>query len=186
MKRAVVLMANGTEECEALIAANILKRAGIRVATASVNYTKTIRSSNGTKIITDIKVNKIDFTKVDMIVLPGGMPGTKNLYRKKIVHNILYHFHGRNKYIAAICAAPSILGALGLLKNKKATCYPGFEKYLKGAQIRHKHVVTDGNIITGSGLGNAIPFSLELVRQLKGGLAAYTVAKKIGFQYKEK
>lgn len=110
MKKAVILMANGTEECEALIAEDLLRRAGIRVATASIGFTRAIRSSNNVKIVTDIKAKKIDYNKIDLLILPGGMPGTKNLYRSKLVKGVVAQFNATNKFIGAICAAPSILG----------------------------------------------------------------------------
>lgn len=181
MKRAVVFFAYGTEECEALITVDILRRAGIRVATASTTWRKTVRSSSKVKIVTDIKAKKIDYSKVDILVLPGGMPGTKNLMRNKIIRNVVTAFNGANKTIAAICAAPSILGKLGCLQGRNATCYPGFESYLKGANFINEHVVVDKNIITGSGLGNAIPFALEIVRQVNGNRSANKVANSIGF-----
>lgn len=181
MKNVVLFLADGTEECEALITVDILRRAGIKVTTASVMRRRAIKSSSGIKIDADQKAKDINFNKVDMIVLPGGMPGTKYLEKSKIVRGTVLAFNEAGKRIAAICAAPSVLGELGVLEGKNAICYPGFEKQLKGANISDIDPVTDGKITTASGLGHAIDFALELVRVLKNKKSADKVAKDIGY-----
>ena len=119
--------------------------------------------------------------KADLLFLPGGMPGTKNLMACKPLCDALVQADAAGKRLAAICAAPSILGQLGLLKDKKATCYPGFEERLFGAKVSPKGVVTDGNITTATGMGVATRFGLELVRLLRGAEAADRIASGIRF-----
>lgn len=181
MPHAIIFFADGFEECEGLIVVDLLRRAGIKVTTASVNGKETVVSSHKVEIRVDTQAEKADYDSADIIVLPGGMPGTKNLAVNRIVSEQCRNF-AREKYVAAICAAPSVLGSLGLLKGKKATCYPSFERMLEGAFPTYEDVTVDGNIITGRALGAAIPFGLEIITALLGADASRNVAEQICLQ----
>lgn len=183
MKRACVFMANGTEECEALLTVDILRRAGVEVVTASVNQQPEILSSHNVRMDTDALAADIHAEDFDLIMLPGGMPGTLNLKGNEFVKAICQQAAASGKLVAAICAAPSALAAFGLLEGKKATAYPSFTDQLAGATVVREPVVEDGDIITGWGLGASIPFSLALVRRLCGADAAETVRQTIGYPY---
>ena len=182
MKKVIVFFADGFEECEGLIVVDILRRAGIEVTTASVNGTLTVVSSHGIKLFADTLAENADFESADMIVLPGGMPGTKNLAESDLVRRQCLIFAER-KMAAAICAAPSVLADLGILKGKNATCFPGFEAHLinGGASVSAAGVVSDGNIITGQALGSAIPFALELVEKLTDQKTADRISTSIHY-----
>ena len=161
-----VFLANGFEETEAIAPIDILRRSEVEVVTVGIGG-GTITGSHGIEITPDIIDSDVILSdKVDMIVLPGGMPGTLNMAGNKILCDALKKQAESGKRVAAICAAPSVLGGLGLLKGKKATCYPGFEDKLLGADYTHEGVVTDGCITTARGLGYALDLGLELVRLL--------------------
>ena len=159
-----VLLADGFEEIEGLAVVDILRRAGLQVQTVGVTG-KTVVGSHQMPILTDVSIEETA-DDCQVLVLPGGMPGTKNLEESDAVQNLLDRVSERNGLIAAICAAPSVLGHRHMLEGKTATCYPGFEKDLYGANVTANLVEHDGNIITGKGPGAAIPFALELVRTL--------------------
>lgn len=168
MKKVALFLANGFEEIEALGTADILRRAQIDVVTVSITNDKTVKGAHNIKVEADNTFSNIDFTDFDMLILPGGMPGAKNLNEHIELKNLLTEFNSKQKFIAAICAAPMVLGGLGLLKNKRATCYPGFEPELIGATITGENVVVDENIITGKGPGLVFDFGLRIVEQLLG------------------
>lgn len=182
MKKVIVFFADGFEECEGLIIVDILRRAGIETVTASVSGKLSVVSSHNVCVTADVLAEDADYSSADMIVLPGGMPGTLNLAQNKLVTDQCRSF-AENKAVAAICAAPSVLSGLGLLEKKPAACYPTFtEKLLAdGAVPSGEGVTVSGNIITGRALGSAIPFSLELVRQLSGPETAERVKTAICF-----
>ena len=163
-----VFLANGFEEIEALAPTDILRRAKLEVKTVGVNAEKII-SSHGVTVTPDITCDQISLDDdLDMVVLPGGMPGTLNLEANEQVQKAVDFCAENDRFIAAICAAPSILGHKGLLKGKKAVCFPGFEKDLEGAQIVDKLAVVDGKIITAKGAGACIEFGLTLAKLLSG------------------
>lgn len=166
-----VFLANGFEEVEALAVVDILRRAGVEVATVGVGCTTPV-GAHGITVCTDIGENELNLDTIDGVVLPGGMPGTTNLEASAMVQDAVSYAAQRGLLLAAICAAPSILGHGGYLRNKKATCYPGFEQELTGAMVCDGGVVTDGTIITASGAGVAVEFALELVRYLVSAEAA--------------
>ena len=176
MSRAVVFMADGLEECEGLLVVDILRRAGTEVTMASVNGTGQVFSSHGITILTDTTAEEADYEQADIVILPGGKKGTENLAASDFVKQKCREF-AAGKKVAAICAAPSILASLGLLDGRKATVHPGFEDRMNGCELTHTHVAVDGNITTGQALGAAIPFALELARQLEGEKAAEKIAK---------
>ncbi|MBS5480107.1 MAG: DJ-1/PfpI family protein [Clostridiales bacterium] len=162
-----VFLAEGFEEIEALATVDVLRRAELPVQTVGVGG-DWICGSHGMRIQTDIREEDVELAKAQVIVLPGGMPGTRNLEASADVQRALDYMTENDRYIAAICAAPSILGHRGQLNGKRATCFPGFEKDCSGAVIFDEPAVADGRIITGKGAGAAIDFALTIVEQLKG------------------
>ncbi len=165
MKKVILFFATGTEECEALLVVDLLRRAGAKVTIAAVNDdgSNHVTSSHDITILADANASAIDYQDADMIVLPGGMPGTTNLAENEVVIAAIRSFMAAEKPLAAICAAPSILGALGLLDGRTATAHAAFQDKLNGACVKDAEVVVDKNLITSFGLGGAIPFALTLV-----------------------
>lgn len=161
-------LATGFEEVEALTAADLLRRAGIGAQLVSLTGEKTVAGAHGLKIVADLLFEDGDYGSCEMIVLPGGMPGTNELAAHRGLCDKIREFDRDKKPIGAICAAPMVLGKLGILKGKKATIYPGMEEYLGGASHGQGKVVTDGNIITSMGPGTAMDFALALVEKLCG------------------
>ncbi|MGE5632030.1 MAG: DJ-1 family glyoxalase III [Caulobacteraceae bacterium] len=168
MKNVNLYLAEGFEEIEAVTVADVLRRADIGVSMVSVTGRKEVKGAHGIIITADELFEKFDNHTADMIILPGGMPGTRNLGSHAGLKALIMDFAGKNKPIAAICAAPSVIGKLGLYKNKKAACYPGFEDTLEGAILGDDIVVRDENLITSKGPGTAIYFALNLVEFLAG------------------
>jgi len=160
-----VFLADGFEEIEALAVVDILRRADLTVQTVGIGG-KDVRGAHGIVVKADIDETIPLESDFDAIVLPGGMPGTRNLENSSVVQAAIKMALGNNALIAAICAAPSILGHLGLLSGKRAVCYPGFEEALIGAEITDDLTAIDGRFITGKGPGAAIPFALEMVKVL--------------------
>lgn len=174
-----VFMADGFEEIEGLTVVDILRRARTEVRTVSVMGRKEIHGSHGIELLADALFEETDFSDAELLVLPGGLKGTQNLGAHEGLKKLLLEADRKKTGIAAICAAPSILGDLGLLSGKKAVCYPGFEERLTGAETLTVGAVTDGHITTGRGMGKAIEFSLELVRRLCGQEKADDIARSI-------
>jgi len=162
-----VHFAEGFEEIEAVAIVDVLRRGGIETKSVSVTGNLTVCGSHGISICTDILFEDVDYGDCEMIVLPGGMPGTTNLLAHEGLTSHIISFAKNKKYLAAICAAPMVFGKLGLLESKKATIYPGMEENLIGAMAQSDRVVIDGNIITSKGPGTALEFSLALVSILK-------------------
>lgn len=179
MKKAVLFLAEGFEEVEALTPVDVLRRAGIMVTTVSISNELNVTGAHQITVTADALFNDIEYKSADILVLPGGIPGATNLYNHKDLRTLLQDFARENKLIAAICAAPMILGELGLLKGKIVTCYPGFESHLKGANVTTQSVVTDENIITGKGVGVAMAFSLRLVEILTDEQTAKDLSVKM-------
>lgn len=168
-----VLLADGFEEVEALCPVDLMRRGGIDVTTVSINKTNTVIGSHNIPVEADTNIrtvlrDSLIADHIEALVLPGGMPGTTNLDADENVDKMIAIASITDSWIAAICAAPMILGKRGLLDGKKATCYPGFEEYLLGAQLSEKKVAVDGRIITAKAAGCAVDFGLELVQHLKG------------------
>ncbi len=156
-------LANGFEEIEAITIIDILRRAEKEVITVGIGD-NIIIGAHGMVVVADMQDNMIELDdKLEMIFLPGGMPGTLNLERSAVVQSAIDYCVENDKYIAAICAAPSILGHKGILDGKKACCYPGFEQELKGADVNYDAVNADGKIVTSRGAGTAIKLALKLV-----------------------
>lgn len=182
MSKVYVFMADGTEEVEALTVIDLLRRAKVDVVTVSVMEEKKIISSHNIGIEADELYGQSDYMDGDMIVLPGGMPGTTHLKNHEGLRKVLFFYRDAGKYLAAICAAPSVYGWNGMLEGKKAICYPGFEEELTGAIIANDGVVTDGQFITSKGLGTAIDFSLELITLLVNKETADNIAKAVQYR----
>ena len=173
-----VFLADGFEEIEALTPVDIMRRAGIDTVTVGVTG-KTVTGSHGIKVESDIFIDEAVSDGLEMVVLPGGLPGADNLRANDRVRELTLTVSENGGFISAICAAPRVLGELGLLKGKKAICYPGFEEYLEGAEIADSRVVRDGNVITGIGMGASTQFALELVKALKGSAVSDKIAEGI-------
>ena len=169
-----VFLANGFEEIEALTPVDILRRAELEVRTVGVGG-KTVTGSHGITVTADIEEKDVTTDDMEMMILPGGMPGTLNLEKSPIVTACAEYCARNEIYLAAICAAPSILGHLGILDGREAICFPGFENELKGAKLSEKHVCVDGSVITAKGMGVATQFGLTLA----GLMAGKDVADKI-------
>ena len=185
-----VFLAEGFEEVEALTAVDVLRRAGVEVKSVLVpaddcgacrnsaagggsesfsgDGCKSVSGAHGISVNADICFDEADFDACEMIVLPGGMPGTLNLAKHEGLAEQVRRFAESEKYLAAICAAPMIPGEMGLLDGKMATIYPGMEEHLKGALLMKNRVVVDGNIVTSKGPGTAMEFAVELAAILKG------------------
>jgi len=179
MSKVCVFFGTGFEEIEGLTVVDILRRQGIETDMVSVMEDKVVTGSHQIPIVTDRLIDEVDFDSVDMLVLPGGLAGTKNLEKCDKLMEQVDAFVKAEKAVCAICAAPSILGHRGHLKGKKAIVYPGFEEQLTGAEIVYEPAVRDGNIITGRGMGCAIEFALKIVEYLADEEAARAMAKKI-------
>jgi protein deglycase len=168
MKKILIHLANGFEEIEAITPVDVLRRAGCEVVTISVSGKREVIGAHGITVLADKLFAESDYDHADMILLPGGQPGSDNLNRHEGLKKQIIAFHMQGKLVAAICAAPLVLGSTGILKGKKATCYPGVESRLTGATFTGNAVEVDGNIITGRGPGLAMVFSLALVEKLVG------------------
>lgn len=173
--------ADGFEEIEGLTVVDLLRRAEIEIETVSITDKTEVTSSHNITVKTDKIFSEINIEKADVLFLPGGVPGTPNLAAHEGLVQALKAFNQSGKRIAAICAAPSILGELGMLHGKKATCYPGYEDKLLGAEYVREKAVTDGNITTARGMGAAIDFGLELIRILVSREKADEIAEAIQF-----
>ena len=177
MSKVNVFFATGYEEVEALTVVDILRRAGIETDMISVTGDKAVTSSHGVTVQMDKLFEAAD--EADMLVLPGGMPGTTNLLAHDGLTAMIKDYYSQGKYIAAICAAPTVFGKLGLLKDRRATCYPGMSDELFCEEALEDAVVMDGKIITSRGLGTAIDFSLAIVTALLDDTVANELAEKI-------
>ncbi len=174
-----VLLANGFEEVEALAPVDLLRRAGVTVQTLSIEETATVTGARQIPVVADGMLAELNFEEMEMLVLPGGYPGYENLFNSKAVCELLKKAFAAGKEIAAICGAPAVPGRLGLLKGYKATCYPGMENELAGAEFIAEKVVCDRNLITSRGAGTALDFALALVAKLVSAEKAEELRKGI-------
>lgn len=179
MNKVFIFLADGFEEIEAIAPIDILRRAQLDVTTVSISERREVIGAHGVKVLADKLFSETTFGADAYFVLPGGYDGMLNLSAHAGVNELLQQQHIAGKKLAAICASPSILGKLGILKGKKAICYPGFEDNLTGALLSEQPVVEDGNVITGKGPGVAIPFALKIVETLKGGEVAQQIAEAL-------
>ena len=174
----LILLADGFEEIEALTPLDMLRRAGLDARTVGIT-SKIAVGSHGIPVVCDLSPEEVDLSEVTTAIFPGGMPGSLNLDASPFTDKIIAAVNKNGGRIAAICAAPLILGRRGLLEGKRAICYPGFENELRGALIAREPVVTDGNITTAKGMGVALEFSKELVRLICGEEKARSLAEAI-------
>ena len=174
-----LFLAEGFEETEAVATIDILRRGGLEVITVSVTGRNIVTGAHGIAVVADRLFDETDFSDGEMLVLPGGNPGTENLGEHDGLRALLLHYYNAGKRIAAICAAPSILGELKLLEGKQATVYPGCENALKGATIVDAPVVKDGMIITAKGPGSAFDFGLAIVNELVGPEKVETISNAL-------
>ncbi len=183
MAQVYLFLANGFEEIEALTPVDLLRRAGIEIQTVSITAEQRVTGSHGITVEADLTLEEADFDQAQVLVLPGGLPGTTNLGGCPVLTEELKRFAAdKTRKVAAICAAPSVLGELGILKGKRAICFPGWEEKLEGAQVQAgAKAVIDGNVITSRGMGTAVEFSLALVQELKDRETAEKLAASIQF-----
>lgn len=174
-----VFFAEGYEEIEALTVVDLLRRANIPVQMVSITENRQVTGSHGISVQMDALLEEINFDEIEMIVLPGGMPGTLNLKACEPLVKQIKAFHDDKKPIAAICAAPTILGHLGLLSGQPACCYPGMEEGLDGAFVSKEAVTKAEGILTSRGMGTAIDFGLAIIAHFQGERAACEMAEKI-------
>ena len=174
-----MLLGTGFEETEAIAPLDLLRRAGVEVLTVGING-KAVRGSHKIVVEADITIGEMDLTNMEMIIIPGGLGGVASLRASEAALAALRFGWENGKYVAAICAGPTILADLGITDGLRATCYPGHEKFMGSAKMQENAaVVTDGKLITGTSAGCAIPFGLALVEALKGKEAAEAVKKQI-------
>ena len=173
-----MLLGTGFEETEAIAPLDLLRRAGVSVATVGING-KIIKGSHGIGVEADIELGEMDLTNLDAIILPGGLGGVASIKASEAALDAVRFAWENGKYVAAICAGPTILASLGITDGKNATCYPGCESQMGTANMVNAAAVTDGKVITGTSAGCAIPFGLALITALKGQDAADAIAKQI-------
>lgn len=174
--RVYVCLATGFEDMEALGTLDVLRRAGVDARTVSMTGDVMVTTAHGVTVKCDELFEEADFDAAEMVVLPGGLPGATNLDAHEGLAAVLRGFSAKGKWVAAICAAPMVLGHLGLLDGRRATCYPGFESHLHGAATAGSPVEVDGRVVTGKGPGFTFDFALTLVAQLCGRAKADEVA----------
>ncbi len=178
-EKVAIFLADGCEEIEALTVVDLLFRAGIPITSVSITGSRDVISSHNVHIVADTTIDEINFEDYDMLVLPGGLPGTTHLGEcGKLTDAILAQYNA-GKEVAAICAAPTVLAKLGILEGKQATCFPAQEGAMMGAVLTHAPATVDGNIITGRGMGCSIPFALTIIEHYLGKEAADAMAERI-------
>ena len=177
-----ILLAEGFEEIEAITPADVLRRADFNVYLVSINDNKTVKGAHGIAVECDMMLEDMETNSALMLILPGGA-GTLKLKNNHLVIDTIRKFADEDKWIGAICAAPMILGEIGLLHSKKATCYLGYEQHLLNAEFIETPAITDGKIITGRSASTALAFSLEIVKQLSGQDKADELMKKMVMPY---
>lgn len=178
MKESFVFLAAGFEEIEALTVIDVLRRAGMNVLTVSITSALQVKGAHGVTVTADVLFDNTMFSEPDWLILPGGMPGATNLYEFGPLQGLLKNqAESKSGRIGAICAAPAVvLGQLGLLKGEKATCYPGFQDLIEGAEIVDEPVVVSNKFVLGNGPANALPWALSIVKEALGIEAAAKVA----------
>lgn len=184
MAKVYQFMADGFEDIEALVPVDILRRGGVEVTTVSITGSREVTSAHGVTVLADTTMEQAgDFGDADLLLLPGGMPGAANLRDHDGVAKALLRQAEQGKRIGAICAAPMVLGGLGLLKGRRATCYPGFEKFLEGADYTAELVTVDGPFTTGRGPAAAFPYGYQLLSYFQEAEAVEAIER--GMIYKQ-
>lgn len=185
MSKVYIFLADGFEDIEGLTVVDLMRRAGVDIVTVSIKEGLEVTTAHGITLKTDAVFAETDFSDADMLVLPGGMPGTLHLGECAPLTGLLTQFYQKGGKIAAICAAPSVFAKLGFLEGRRATAYPSFLERLSGAKICEDSVVVDGNVTTSRGMGTAIDFGLCLIAQLEGEEKAAEIADSIVYKYKK-
>lgn len=183
-KKVYIFLADGFEDIEGLTVVDLMRRASIDIKTVSIKDTKTVTTAHNITLQTDSVFSETDFSDADMLVLPGGMPGTRYLGEYEPLCDLLKEFYKDEKKIAAICAAPTVFASLGFMEGRRGTCYPSCEDGMKGTLISRESVVTDGNVTTSRGLGTAVDFGLSLIEQLLGREKADEIAESVVYSRK--
>lgn len=179
-----VFLADGFEVTEALTTVDILRRGNLEVKTVAVGANGCeVTASHNITVVADVNENEITKENLQGVILPGGMPGTLNLEKSAIVKDYVGYCVQNDLIVGAICAAPSVLGKMGVLNGKKATCFPGFEEYLENADFTGDFAVTDGKVVTAKGMGSTIPFALQLLELFKDKKTANTVHSALQCPY---
>lgn len=179
MGKIAVMLADGFEEIEGLTVVDILRRGGVETVMVSIMGRLAVMGSHNIEVKADLLLEELDFADVDMIVLPGGLKGKENLENCTPLMEKVDEFHAKGKYVAAICAAPTILGHRGILQGRKAGCYGGMEDQLTGAKVSFDKVSVDGHVITSRGMGTSVAFGLRLLALLTDEKSAEEMAAKI-------
>ena len=179
MAQACIFLATGYEEVEMLTVVDMLRRAKISIDMVSITDQKEVTSSHNVTITADKTLSEANFDETEMLILPGGIPGTPNLRACDLLCEKLKEFAANGKTVAAVCAAPTVLGELGILAGKKATCYPSFADKLATGDYVKQPVVTDGNVITSRGMGTCIEFAGSIIEALKDKATADAVKEAI-------
>lgn len=177
-----IFLANGLEDIEAIATIDICRRAGLDIKTVSITGSLDVETAHGIKIQADITFEEGDFSEAAMLILPGGVPGSEYLNNHEGLREVILHHHAKGTYLAAICAAPMVYGNLGLLEGKNATCYPGFDKFLTGANYTAAKAEHDGQFITGKGPGATFDFAYSIVELFCGAETAENLRQ--GMMYK--
>ena len=176
----LIHLADGFEEIEAISVIDVLRRAEVEVQTVSIMGRKEVHGAHGITVLADTLYENVAYTDAEMLILPGGGQGTQNLDQHAGLNEKLVAAAAQGKWVAAICAAPTVLGRLGILKGKSATCYPGCEDALQGANVSSANrTIIDGKIITSRGPGTSLDFALTLVELLKSRGTAETLRKQM-------
>ena len=183
MAKIYEFLANGFEEIEALAPVDILRRCKQDVVTLSVTGALWVESSHGITVKADMLIEEADLSDADVLLLPGGMPGSTNLNQHEGVRQAILAHYDKDKLIGAICAAPMVLGSLGLLEGRRATCSPGFEVYMKGAEYTAELVTVDGNIVTGEGPAASLPYAYKLLEILTDADTTLTLQRKMQYAH---
>jgi 4-methyl-5(b-hydroxyethyl)-thiazole monophosphate biosynthesis len=181
MPKVYAFLADGFEEVEGLAVIDLLRRGKIETIMVSIMDDIYVTGAHNMVIKADKKLNEVNTEDGDMVFLPGGGAGTENLYACEELKMIIRKYNEEGKRLSAICAAPSVYGRMGLLKGKKATCYPGFEEQLIGATVLTDKVVTDGKFTTAKGLGAALELGFELINVLENEELSKNIAKQIQY-----
>ena len=168
MKKVLEFLADGFEEVEAMAPVDIMRRGGVDIKTVSIMDTLMVKSAHGVEMKADVMFSDADVEGADLLLLPGGMPGAENLKNHEGLRKALLKHNEAGKKIGAICAAPMVLGYLGLLKGKRATCYPGFEIFMQDAEYTAELFTIDGNIITGKGPAAVFPYAYKMAEWFCG------------------
>lgn len=180
--KCAIFLAEGFEDLEAVTLIDLLRRAGFQVDTVSISEKREVTGSRGITVISDKLFGEEDFSDIELLLLPGGMPGVKNLSEKKELLSLIKDFDNKKKYIGAICAAPFVLECAGILKGRKVTSYPGWKEKLPSASYSEEAVVFDKNIITSRGVGTAIDMALKIVDIIKSAESSEKLKKEIVYK----